>query len=558
MADVTRVPSNGPEDHDQGELRSDRCRAAVTATGHSGTAQLAGDSFGQKAPKLDVLVGGSRGGRVLLIGVPLEEWCGDFSAHFNSVAFASTVADLDAALGTGAMYNMVVWDMGELAWGSLTKWLHQVRAALVPDGTLIVFADNRLALRRLVRDPLRLVAQTVVTTVGLRAALRRTGFTRIDEYVPLPERRGAEEFVSRLYGDIELPSHAARVERALRFSGLLPIFHDGIVCIASGGSGGSQALLDQLARSLLPAADKSDGLQLERFDLRARGALVLMLRHRGAEERLVCRITTDEAVDRVVSRNAEWTSLIHNSDHVSAEVKQRVPRPRKVIDLGAATAYVEERIEGVVAWKLVRQRHLEPTLFNGTYRLLSKFNRDTAVLGPLDSRLLGQLLTPEDWPWVDQEVSGVLRRIQEVLCERLLDQNHVIVWGHGDFGYGNVIADPSGSAVKGIIDWDQGRIDLAGIDLLNFLVQRLRIVEGCTLQHALQHVAETAGSKGLKAADARIDYEAYFPTYAEHRLTSVAWSAMRFAERSIQYPGLFQRSRAEILQVLFWGLRLLS
>jgi len=50
-----------------------------------------------------------------------------------------------------------------------------------------------------------------------------------------------------------------------------------------------------------------------------------------------------------------------------------------------------------------------------------------------------------------------------------------IVFGHGDFGYGNILCDSNTASLTGIIDWDTARdIELPGVDFINLLIQKFR------------------------------------------------------------------------------------
>jgi hypothetical protein len=488
-------------------------------------ARPADDPFGRTAPKLGALLGVDADARVLLAGAARARRS-DFEHHFAAV---------DVAPVPGARYGLAVW---ELADGDVAD----VAAALLPTGSLFLVAANQLGLRAAARDPRRLTERGAASVWGWRNRLRRAGFSRLDEFVPLPEPRGAEEFVHARAGEISLPTHASRTERMLNGAGLLPLLSDGYACIASGPSGGTRALLAGLGERL------GAPVQLERFDLRDRGALVLLVR--AGAERFVCRVTVDDETDRVVSRNAEWTRRIRENAALPAALRALVPAPRGRWEAGDCTQYVEERVAGVVAWKRAGIPQLREPLFAGVYGFVRDFGAATAERARLDEHAVTSLLGDAPPAWVGREVAEPMDVLRSLLRYRALGRERTRVWAHGDFGFGNAMVDPRTGVLRGIIDWDQARIDLAGVDLLNFLVQREMGARACSFPAAFNEVAGRVASSGFRAVHPSVDYEERLGIGTSERRDLVGWVALRMAERAIRYPRLFDRSRAGTGEVL--------
>jgi aminoglycoside phosphotransferase (APT) family kinase protein len=140
--------------------------------------------------------------------------------------------------------------------------------------------------------------------------------------------------------------------------------------------------------------------------------------------------------------------------------------------------------------------------------------------------------------------------LRSLLRTRARGAERTRVWAHGDFGYGNAMVDPRTGALRGIIDWDQARVDLAGVDLLNFLVQREMGARACSFLAAFTDVARRVATGGFRAVHPSVDYEERLGLSPAERRDLVGWAALRMAERAIRYPRLFDRSRAETGEVL--------
>lgn len=519
------------------------------------------DAFGQAGRKLATLLNLPDTRHTLLVGEDLESWREGVRESFGECHQARSLED--AGLSSYACrhpYDLVVWSPGPACRAAeLAAGLARIRERLGEGGALLLRVENRLGLRSAWRRPASLLSSRSLIAPQYRSRLGRAGFTRIHEYLPLPGLRETEEFVDASLGTVALPSHAHPLERGLNRAGLLPLVHEGYFYLASGPRGGTWSTLQAIGRHL-PADEGSCPTtpEIERFDLRDRGALVLLLRDPGSGRRFVCRITTSPEVDRVVGRNADWTCRIHSMPRIAARIKRRIPAPLGRFSLGDATAYLEEMVPGSVGWKLAGRPHLEPSLFAGTYRFARDLSEGTAVEASLQGPALESLLAREAHAWVDGETSALLEALHAVLRERTHGTRRRLVWSHGDYGYGNVIADPRTGSLLGVIDWDQAREDLAGIDLLHFLVQRARGMRALSLPAALRVVGEPLLDGGFRGIDPRLDYEDWHPLTPALRRELLGWLTLRIVQRMLKYPLDYSRSRAEALAALAWACRVVQ
>ena len=354
-----------------------------------------------------------------------------------------------------------------------------------------------------------------------------------------------------------LPTYASLLESTLNKSGLLWTIHDGAAYIASGPLGGEHRLLSEIGQSL-PVDERNSPapLALERFDLRERGALLVFLR--SGANRMVCRIAVEPDIDRVVKRNDEWIRQIHDSPDISADVKSAVPRSLGSFKIRGGNAYLETLTTGIISWKLSGSPQLEPKLFTEVAEFITKLGRDTVVEREIDSDEMERLLAPYMQEILDPHIADEYNTLCDQLRRRIVGVRRKVCWNHGDFGYGNVIVDAETAKLRGVIDWDQAGEDLAGVDLVNFLVQRERALRGRTLPDALKEVGYPVGLGGFRAFDSRLMFDQTVSQSIEERQELLAWVTLRFAQRGMAYPALFVSAREETRVALERASRLLE
>lgn len=509
------------------------------------------DAFGSKATKLCALFGLDEDARVLLVGDGAPDWKDDLDTFFNHLDCASTAESVTAVLAADKTYDLVIWTPG-LDGSAFSPWVRPLRKVLTPSGSAFILAENRFAVRYWKRDMSRMLSPLRNAVSTYTRQLDKAGFERIRCFLPVPGLATAEQFVSLKSGGIDLSIDASLLERAANKSGLLWTIHDGAAYVVSGPAGGELGLVREIEQQLRNTGHSfSKPLQLERFDLRDRGSLILFIR--SGAVRLVCRIAIGQSVDLVIRRNDEWIRRIHDDSRISETIKAAVPRSLGAFDLKCGRAYVETLTPGVISWKLSQSAELEKKLFAELASFITRLGSETHTKTRLEPSFVDGLLsfattTPVD-PYVAREC--------EMLCSRLrsrvtgIERN--LAWNHGDFGYGNVIVNPDTAELAGVIDWDQARQGIAGVDLVNFLVQRERSVKGKSLLHALQEVGNSMRLGGFGGVDARLTYDPIAGTSQDEREELMAWATLRFAQRSMSYPALFAAEREQTRLSLQWA-----
>ena len=508
------------------------------------------DAFGSKATKLCALFGLDEGARVLLIGDGAPDWKDDLDTFFSHLDCASTSESVTAVLAADKTYDLIVWTPG-LDGSAFSPWVRPLRRVLTPSGSAFILAENRFAVRYWKRDTSRMLSPLRNAVSTYTRKLDRAGFERIRCFLPVPGLATAEQFVSLKSGGIDLSIDASLLERAANKSGLLWTIHDGVAYVVSGPQGGELGLVKEIEQQLRDAGHRfSKPLQLERFDLRDRGSLILFIR--SGTVRLVCRIAIGQSVDLVIRRNDEWIRRIHENPQISDTIKAAVPRSLGTFDLKSGRAYVETLTPGVISWKLSQSVELERKLFAELASFITRLGFDTHTKTRLESSFVDGLLSFATTRAIDPYVAHECERLCERLRSRVTGIERNLAWNHGDFGYGNVIVSNT-AVLTGVIDWDQARQGIAGVDLVNFLVQRERSVKGKSLVDALEEVGNSIRHGGFSEFDARLRYDPIAGTSREEREELMAWATLRFAQRSMSYPALFAAEREQTRLSLQWA-----
>jgi hypothetical protein len=509
-----------------------------------------GARAGGRGPALAALLGMPAHGRVLLMGPGLERWCRELPAHFYLCCHVPSAVDAASALVPGA-WRVVVWAAGEGEDVS-PRTLAAVQRALHPQGTLLLLAPNRFSLRALARHPLAAAAGEARSAAGWRRALGAAGFAGVETYLPLPSLAEAEEYAAPGEGEVALRADAPWERRAAAALGVYESLHEGYAFLASAGpDGGTRRLLRRLEEGL---EDALPGVRLvpQRFDLRERGALVLLLRDGTSDTRLACRVAAGDAA-RAAARNAAWTRRVADDARIAAWARDRVPRPRAALPAGVGTAFVEDRIRGVVGWKVARVPRLRRAAADDLVRFALRLGEGTAHTRRMEAAELVHLGRGDAPPPAD----GACARLQAALRERLVEgmrgRERRTCLAHGDFGYGNAIVQGATGRLNGVVDWDGAGEDLAGVDALNFAVQARRVEAGLTLPAALEDAGDAFVRGGFAAVGAPALAD-WLPLDGPARAELAAWTVLRMTVRAARHPHLFAADAEPHAAALRWAL----
>ena len=471
-------------------------------------------------------------------------------------------ADFGALVGTGRVSTDLSDDGHErrrlglavIAPGSAVKQLdlpaliRKAARLLAPSGMLLLLVHNRLA-HRWSLGGRRHAAGTIF---GLRRALRAAGL-EYNEFLAVPHPDEPEEFVRTGTSDAAaVDAGPFRWARALmRRGGWL---HRGFLYAASPPGAGLRAMVRDLA-SGMGCLDMLAEARVTRFDLRDRGTLVLLLEG-GGSKASVCRVAGGPESVELLEHATNALARLHRQTQLERDLGSMIPRPIASGRVRGHIAHLETRLPGTIAWRIAGHQSLESRTFDDLCQFLAIFNGHTAQATAMDENLVARLLAPvpeRPLPRVAPPLERDLAVLCEMLRSRLLGRKRFLVWGHGDFGYGNALADAATGACTGVMDWDTAREhELVGVDLVNFLVQRHRILRRLSLTGALRHVGEILLKEGPRAIDPRLQYAERLGLDREAIHGALGLAVLRFFQRDARYPAVLAREQDDLTAAAAW------
>ncbi len=485
------------------------------------------DVFADVARKWRFVLGLDPAARVLLVGPLYSAQDGDFARAFGTVRACASAEEWEAGAFDDT-YDLICVD-ARARWGGRATSALVARAAsmLAVRGILLVACGNRFAperIGRVLRGRNR-GRDGDATPRSIRRTLRIAGLEVIEQFLAVPSLEEVDDYRSTAMRRFDLPWHASQVSRLASRMGFYPSVHEDMLFVASRP--GTAPLASVSARIMTPIAPRSvdaGAWRVERFALRRRGAAVLGLTDgsRGVIARVA---STGEVADRI-ARNTRFTDRIHALTALAGVWREVVPRALGAFDSGDVTVFVEPTMPGILAWKLphhgaaARRAHEDAIAF---ITALGDATRHRVVVDPgIFVRLVGASLETvhASLARVGASVDST-ERVRRALHRRLLGTEVAIVWGHGDFGFGNLLVDRVTGRLQGVIDWDTHvEEELAGVDLANLELQR-----------------ETA----LTAGDVAVAFDRIAVRTAPAGQLALAIAGIRLIARSVPYPAEFAR-----------------
>ncbi len=362
--------------------------------------------------------------------------------------------------------------------------LPSLLASLGERGQFFGLFRRRLSIFRGLRGALRnLLAADAVLQYNLERQLRDAALD-YSLWVPLPNLHDLEELADAQ----NTAEVAASLGRGAGKSRLFRNFSDAFGVHASRKGGNGLNALSTVLREKLQAQGVTPGdLQVARFDLRARGALVLILGASALGHDLVCRFGYAGATRQQLQRHWDRQTAVRADLQRDPAVAVYVPRGVAQFDLDEYRGWIEERVIGTVSWRLpVQQRkHVERQLLHFLSGVggLATAPR-TASAEDIEAQLN---VWAEQHSWESASLQEPLSESRELLSRALQVEPFHYGWAHGDFGFGNAIVAADTGDLRGIIDWETAsQAAPIGIDLFNLLLQR-------RLQRHRGNLAEASG-----------------------------------------------------------------
>ena len=382
--------------------------------------------------------------------------------------------------------------------------------------------------------------------------LGRCGFPVVDHFLCFPGLRNPKEFVSPTSPFLEFPARQSWLHRVERWTGLLPLLHTSHLLLA-GSQRWSDGPLGRAVRGSVgssTATAGSDLVRISRFDIRRRGSLAMFLTDGGTGTTFIGRLATGSGRGDQVARNHEFLDSLHGLDELPPQCTDRIPRPVSVVERGGSTRiYLETLLPGMLAWKADWSRHGR-VIRTEALEFLGAFGRALHRPVTLDGVALGRIFD-RDRALLDRSrflSTQDRKRLIHLLswaADTLRGRTLPLVYGHGDFGVGNVLVDPRTGHLTGVIDWDTGREwDLPGVDRLNWEIQYHRMQDDLALDAAIGKVATKLSDEAQGGAGMLYPYTG--SPEAELRAAILATCGIRYVCRDLQYPEIYRKLQPDI------------
>jgi hypothetical protein len=434
--------------------------------------------------------------------------------------------------------------------------LKQLRGMLAPQASLLVFAENFYSLsnlKRLRRGKIREILNKVRSGYnGFCRALEFAGFSSRQEFLPMPKVANPEELVAVGSHLLELPHCSHPLLRLALRSGRLQPVADGYVFLCAPKRIEEGALLRTVAK-LVSRGGLDSGLSLERVDLRQRGAMILFVTEQSTVRRLIVRVVSDPRTCGIVRRNQDLLQTLRKIPALPDAVRQVLPAPQAEGEYGSSVIFIESMLSGILAWK-ANHGCLRNTIYRESLEFLLQMNRATRTRVQLEERELDRLFAEDllrlkACPGVDPGLQELAQKIVFQIRRLLYRREVFLVRSHGDYGYGNILVDPRTASLTGVIDWDTGRsLELAGVDLLNLLIQKARIEKKEGLFLAFATVVHAVIGRGGLDEDGH--YRGEFGIKGDLVQVCLGVALLRYMSRAAQYPEVFAVEQGDYKRAL--------
>lgn len=275
--------------------------------------------------------------------------------------------------------------------------------------------------------------------------------------------------------------------------------------------------------------------------LRARGAAVaIMDTSRG---NAVVRMVPPGALQDVVERNHVLLQDLRSRLSSDQEILSLMPEPWFCERTDGVLLLGESWVPGVLAWKVARDAH-GAAIRRNAHLFLDALRTASTRSVRFDAVRLEELQAPDRAMWARSPfVADDIRRMLESEFEsarQMLDGRELKLHAsHGDFGFGNVLVEPSTGRITGVIDWDTARLDdFPGIDRVNLEIQILR--------------ARRSFSNAVRAAWVdRLASDA-LGNSGDVARALFGMAVVRYVTRAMSYPELYGPAESEFRHALRW------
>jgi len=436
--------------------------------------------------------------------------------------------------------------------------LAQVRQRISEQGVLFLLAGNLFSferIKRLIKTGALKKEKHLYRYDQIMKIVARTSFPHLQIFLPFPGDDNDQRINEMIAPDsrfLEVPYYQHPIKRFAHSLGKYHLMHDRFAVLCMHKPLLQNALFKKIRKALYAVEESGEiGLRLEKCDIRDRGALVLFIKwiqENISSAYLVARVVHGPETKEIIERNHKYLVWLQNMEKLPDAVKKKIPQPLAEFSFQEGHVFVETLIPGILAWK-VNNRKIKNKIYEDSMQFIFNFSMLTRQNKFLDEKILDELFI-EDERIINESktCSGFLKKIlsEEIACikDTIAGQHIWLAASHGDYGYGNIMVDPSTGNLKGVIDWDTARyIDFPAIDLINMEIQRRRIEQKMSIAEALNDVMMNYSKHSEK-------YERYFKIDYSLFVVLAHISLVRDISRSLKYPALYLKGQEEQIQAM--------
>lgn len=500
------------------------------------------DIFASLAPKYEFLFGLPHDSNILFIGHFNDIWVNDFNCYFRNTTLYKNSSQWVAETTSINLYDLILINPNRniKSKKQLSDVISHAEKILKPNGTLILIAANKYSFDSIKRNLRGKKGSHGFSSLQYHNALTSAGLKYIDEFLTLPSINSPIEFISSKNGKIDLRIDARKSLKLLSSLNLYRFIHSGYYYIASTSTRPFSLLLENL-KNILDGSIHNSDLKIEKFNMRRRGALLIILRNIKSDKSYVARIAASEDINAVLSRNMIASDKIHKLPTISNTTSEKVPRILKNFDLRGAQVYIEEKKPGVLAWTIENKPGMDKKIYSEAYQFIHQFNLETReqtlVTDNTFDELLGKDLTQMENAFANSDTAvTALKEIRRSLYKYFINKIIYVVMSHGDYGYGNILCNENDGRILAVIDWDTYvEYELPGVDFLHLRLQKYRAKLQGGLCSAVRELKNAISIDSTFGGSLTSYIEDDFDLTNNDLIVYACISSIRYIKRSLPY-----------------------
>jgi hypothetical protein len=518
--------------------------------------------FNKISIKLAFLLNKAPDEKVLLVGKRAFLWEEDFLYYFYHCKKSSSFSDnIDGVDWDSIKYGLILWDMtAEDRSLPIEECLMLVHRLLSKSGSLFLICNNRYSIRKIKQFCRRSrYRYNSILSRGLKSyknLLKKVGFTNIRGFLPLPSVDDMEDIVTDEVEEFQLPDYVHITQKIANSFGFYKKIHDGYIFLASVSVFDPiDQFMQWLEVTLSDKLQEKHKFRLERFDLRKQGALIIFVKDSQSNKKYVVRVAVNKDINDKIKNNALQTYELHQNKDINQKLKDKVPTPLLHTDYLGRDLYVEKMLPGKLAWKIIGNATVKKKIELNAFRFISDLNSSTKNSYYVDDKLV-ELFLKKDINKLNQvisltgELKSAILNIVSSIKKKMIGKTFIFVWGHGDYGYGNIFIDENNLEIVGIIDWVEARtIELPGVDMINMRIQGEKSENENSLLKSFKNVVEEVLATGIISNQLKNSYKTEFQLGIEEIKLILLVTTIRFIAREVQYS-INEEEKREFLDIL--------